>query len=114
MIFGSQLTDGCGLTDSVYTDHKYNRLLLFKVIGILIHGHLVTEIVHNKILGHLGTLQVLFLHLLFQFLDHAFRGLVPHIGLDQCFFEFIIELVGDLRCFKYICDTGTGLLQPFL
>ena len=92
-----ELSHRCGLTDTVDTDHKYDRLLLLKIIRSLTHTHLLLDALDQELLA-LGRLsQMPLLHILLHALDDVIGRIDADIPHDQDLLELLIKIVVDLR-----------------
>ena len=95
--FSCQLTYGRGLSHAVYTDHKYDRLLFFKIVSRFPYLHLLPDAVDQKLLAGRRLFDTVFLYLCPQSLQNGIGGIDTDVSHNQYLFQFFVEILVNHR-----------------
>ncbi len=93
-----KLADRRGLSDAVDADHKYDRLLLLKVIRRLAHRHLFLDALDQQFLALRRMAEMTLLHFVLHALNDIIRRVDTDIPHDQDLLKLLVEVIIDLRC----------------
>ena len=72
---------------------EINGIIILKIVGCLIHLHLIPYNIDYQIPACLCFLDMFFLDTCFQIFYDPFRRLITHIGHNECLFQLIVKII---------------------